>query len=82
MFKSYSGYALPIGTRVAYTLQYRCSRCGSENVAIDEACPVPEFYDGSPSTADEFRDWSCAACSFRAEGRKFVTSRVDEQVGS
>lgn len=53
MRKSYRGYALPSSKRVAYTLDYRCPRCCSENVAIDTSVPVPFFCDGSPSTADE-----------------------------
>jgi ribosomal protein L37E len=79
MFMSYSGYVLPIGTRVAYTLEYRCSRCGSENVAIDEASPIPQFCDGSPSTADGLRKWNCAACGYSAKGGDFVAGRVEHK---
>jgi len=72
MRKTYRGYALPSPKRVTYTLDYRCPRCCSENVAIDTSVPVPFFCDGSPSTADELRIWNCADCNHRAEGREFV----------
>jgi hypothetical protein len=72
MLKSYRGYALPSSNLVAYALEYRCPRCGSEDVAIDVSAPVPEFCDGSPSTADELTSWECVGCNNRAAGHDFV----------
>jgi C4-type Zn-finger protein len=76
MKKSYSGYAQPSSTLVAYTLDYRCPRCCSENVTIDTSVPIPFFYDGSPSTGDELSTWECGDCSHRAEGNEFVAMRI------
>ncbi len=79
MRKTYRGYALPSPKRVAYTLDYRCPCCSSENVAIDKAAPYPNFCDGSPSTADELRTWACTDCNHHAEGHKFVTKRIPQE---
>ena len=79
MRKSYRGYALPSPMRVAYTLDYRCPRCDSEDVAIEQTAPCPNFCDGSPSTADELRSWKCKGCNHRAEGRKFVARRISQE---
>ena len=79
MRKFYRGYALPTLMRVAYTLDYRCPRCSSENVAIDQSDPYPDFCDGSPSTADELRNWVCADCNHRAKGCKFITRHIPHE---
>lgn len=79
MKKSYEGYALPSTTRVVYILDYRCPRCCSEDVAIDESSPVPFFCDGKPSTGDELRSWVCSKCNHRAEGREFVARYIPRE---
>ncbi len=79
MLKSYRGYALPSARRVAYTMDYRCPRCYSENVAIDASAPFPKFCDGSPSTADELTNWDCADCNHRAEGHEFVARFIPQE---
>lgn len=78
MLKSYEGFSLPRFTRVAYVLDYRCPVCSSEKVDIDQSASVPDFCDGSPSTADELRRWTCTECSHCASGSLFVFSAVKE----
>ena len=77
MFKSYRGFALQSGHEVSYRLEFRCSRCGSEDVVLDTSDLVPHFCDGSPSTADELVHWTCSACNHRALGSNFVARKVD-----
>jgi DNA-directed RNA polymerase subunit RPC12/RpoP len=73
MLKTYQGFGLPGSEWLAYTLEYRCPRCGSENVEIDKSELFgPSFCDGGPSTADELRDWDCTDCNYRAKGKEFV----------
>ncbi len=76
MIKSYEGYALPSDQRVSYQLEFRCPLCDSEDVELDIADPIPEFCDGSPSTADELVHWTCNACKHRAIGQDFARGVV------
>ena len=77
MIKSYSGWALPKGTRTSYQLDYRCPVCKSEDVSIDPQSPKVEFCDGGPSTRDSASIWICASCHHKDEGTKFVMECID-----
>lgn len=79
MLVNYRGLSLPGGpdgpNQVAFQLDYRCSRCGSENVDIDLSSPFPRFCDGTPSTGDELSEWICADCGHQASGRTFIAGK-------
>lgn len=77
MLRNYDDLALPDCEPVAYTLEFRCPKCHSEQVDIDGSSEVPDFCDGWPSTGDELRMWCCSACSHRAVGSSFIVRRIE-----
>lgn len=80
MMITYEGYKLPSSEPssepTAYTLDYRCPSCGSENVTIDTSIHVPRCCDGGPSTHDEISTWNCSDCNHSAIGNEFVARRI------
>lgn len=72
MIKSYQGYALPSDKWISYQLEFLCPLCDSGDVELDASDPIPDFCDGSPSTADELVHWTCNACKHRATGLDFA----------
>lgn len=72
MRKTYRGMALPSFREVAYSLEYLCPSCNSDDVEIDASVPVPHYCDGSPCTEDTLSTWQCRACNHRGLGQEFV----------
>lgn len=80
MKKIYSGFNTPHvlpgpPERVKYEIDFRCPSCGSEDV--EPTGEIPQFYDGTPSTHDEFRQWTCNSCKHQQIGEKFEFSRSE-----
>ena len=79
MKKFYTGFNTPsLGTGLALVdveAEYRCPKCGSGEVVA--SCEVPEFCDGTPTTADVLREWTCNECGEVAEGGLFMFERKE-----
>jgi len=80
MKKIYSGFNTPPvrpgpPALVKYEIDFRCPACGSEDT--QPTGDIPQFFDGTPSTHDEIRKWTCNSCKHQQLGEDFAFSRKD-----